>query len=85
MNGSRHRVALQIQDAGNLRAIAREFVEVVDDAARETRSTTATWSDPAVRLFAAKIAELCGIGLADPDVYGAAHEECQQQHKMEVH
>lgn len=57
---NRFRTALDVQDAGNLRAIARAFVNVVDQAAEETKSTTATWEDPAVRLFAAKIHELCG-------------------------
>jgi hypothetical protein len=55
----RHQVALDVQDAVNLRALAREFVKVVDTAMGENRSTEATWSDPAVVLFVNKFESLC--------------------------
>jgi len=55
---NRHKVALDIQDAGNLRALAREFVKVVDTAMEENGSTTATWEDAAVRLFISKFESL---------------------------
>jgi len=56
---NRHKIAIEIQDAGNLRAIAREFVRVVEAAAEETQSTTATWDDPAVVLLVNKLESLC--------------------------
>jgi len=56
---NRHKVAVEIQDAGNLRALAREFVKVVDAAMEETKSTTATWEDPAVVMFVNKFESLC--------------------------
>src|SRR5258705_1672333 len=56
---NRFQVALDIQNAGNLRAIAREFVRVVDDAMAETQSTTATWDDAAVVLMVNKLESLC--------------------------
>jgi hypothetical protein len=56
---NRHKVAIEVQDAGNLRALAREFVKVVDQASDETKSTEATWHDPAVVLFVNKFESLC--------------------------
>lgn len=56
---SRFKTALDVQDAGNLSGIARSFVTVVDEAYRDTRSTKGVWEDPAVRLFAEKIYDLC--------------------------
>ena len=55
---NRFKVALEIQDAGNLRALAREFVKVVDAAMVDTQSTEATWRDPAVVLFVNKFESL---------------------------
>ncbi len=45
-NYDRFGIAIDVQDAGNPRALAREFVRVVDSAMEETKSTTATWDDP---------------------------------------
>lgn len=56
---NRHKIALEIQDAVNLRAIAREFVKVVDAAMDETRDTGKTWADPAVVLMVNKLESLC--------------------------
>gem|GEM_PF-2668779 len=56
---NRFKVALEVQDAGNLRALSREFVKVVDAAMDATKSTEATWSDPAVILFVNKFESLC--------------------------
>lgn len=72
---NRFRLALDIQDAGNLKALARAFVEVVDDAMAETQSTTATWSDPAVRLFVSKFESLCQ---AEPN-FGEAYNQCHER------
>jgi len=57
---NRHEVALEVQNAVNLRALAREFVKVVDQAAEESKSTSATWADPAVVPFVSKFESLCG-------------------------
>lgn len=58
INYNRFRVAIDLQDAGNMRAIAREFVNIVDSAMRETGSTKATWTDPAVVLCVNKLESL---------------------------
>jgi len=74
---NRFKVALEIQDAGNLRALAREFVKVVDAAMEETKSTTATWNDPAVMLFVNKFESLSrsNYELA----YSKAYDICRQK------
>ena len=72
---NRFKTALDVQDAGNLQALAREFVKIVDQAMEETRSTTATWSDPAVVLFADKFASLCHTNQR----YQAAYDACQKK------
>ena len=56
---NRFQLALDVQNAGNLRAIAREFVRVVDQAMEDTQSTVATWEDAAVVLFVNKMESLC--------------------------
>jgi len=58
INYNRYRAALDLQDAGNMRAIAREFVKIVDSAMRDTGSTKATWTDPAVVLCVNKLESL---------------------------
>ena len=55
---NRFKEALAVQDAGNMRAIARLFVKVVDAAMEETKSTTATWDDAAVVLMVNKLESL---------------------------
>lgn len=55
---NRFRVAVEIQNGGNMRAIARELVKVVDSAMDELQSTEAVWSDPAVRLIVNKLESL---------------------------
>lgn len=72
INYDRFRVALDIQDAGNMRAIAREFVRVVDAAMHETQSTAATWADPAVILFVNKLESL---SRSDAN-FSAAYDSC---------
>lgn len=58
INYNRFRAAIDLQDAGNMRAIAREFVKIVDSAMRDTGSTKATWTDPAVVLCVNKLESL---------------------------
>lgn len=69
--------ALFVQDAGNLPAIARSFVQVCDQAMAEHKATHLVWKDPAVRLFAAKIHSLCGLGISDLKTFGDAYEACK--------
>ncbi len=71
---TRFETALAIQDAGNLRAIAREFVKIVDAAEDATGSTTGTWADPAVIMVANKIADLTGCN--NPLTFAKAYEVC---------
>ena len=71
---NRFKVALEVQDAGNLRALAREFVKVVDAASNETRSTEATWADAAVVIFVNKLNSLCRAN--DGLVFSAAYDKC---------
>jgi hypothetical protein len=72
---NRFRVALDVQDAGNLLALAREFVKVVDTAMKEVKSTKATWDDPAVVLFVNKLESLC----RSEQRFSAAYKACQEQ------
>lgn len=74
-NYNRHKVAIEIQDAGNLRAIAREFVKVVDSASDETGSTKATWDDPAVVLLVSKLESLC----RSEERFSAAYRLCKER------
>jgi len=74
---NRFRTAIDILDAGNMRAIAREFVKVVDAAADELQATTAVWSDPAVVLLVTKLSELSGAHR--PDAFSKAYAEAQQR------
>jgi uncharacterized protein YukE len=66
---NRHKVALEAQDAVNMRALAREFVRVVDQATDESRSTSVTWHDAAVILFVNKFESLCGSAGRFSDAY----------------
>lgn len=68
---NRHKVAIDVQDAGNLRALAREFVKVVDTAMEENQSTMATWADPAVVLFVNKFESLCHSEQRFSEAYAA--------------
>jgi len=71
---NRYKVAIEVQDAGNLRALAREFVKVVDAAMEATQSTKATWDDPAVVLFVNKFESLC----RSEDRFSAAYKLCME-------
>jgi hypothetical protein len=44
-------IAIQVQDASDLRTLAHEFAKVVNAADAEMRSIQAIWADPGVRLF----------------------------------
>jgi hypothetical protein len=72
---NRHKIAIEVQDAGNLRAIAREFVKVVEAANDETQSTVATWDDAAVVLFVNKLESLCHSDAR----FSAAYKVCKER------
>ena len=76
---NRHKTAIDVQDAGNLRALAREFVKVVDTAMEETKSTEATWADPAVVLFVNKFESLCRSEARFSEAYAACQEKAKQE------
>ena len=66
--------ALEVQDACNLRAVARLLVKASDAAANEDPSTLAVRHDPAVVLIVAKLAHLCGLEYTWPR---AASKACE--------
>jgi len=70
--GNRFQTAIDAQDACNLRALARQFVFVVDAAMEELRDTKGTWDDPAVVLFVNKLESLC----RSDDRFSAAYSAC---------
>ncbi len=72
---NRHEVAIGVQDAGNLRALAREFVKVVDAADDELHSTKAVWEDAAVVLFVNKFEQLCHSEARFSEAYKACREK----------
>lgn len=72
---NRHKAALDVQNAVNLRAMAREFVKVVDSAGDELKSTRAIWEDAAVRLFVNKFESL----VRSEANYSQAHQICTEK------
>ncbi|WP_316207461.1 hypothetical protein [Bradyrhizobium sp. SZCCHNR3118] len=74
---NRHKVAIDVQDAVNLRALAREFVKVVDQAMEEHKSTEATYSDPAVVMFVNKLESLVHSNWQLR--FEAAYKTCQEK------
>lgn len=71
---NRFKVAVDVQDGGNLRALAREFVKVVDTADDELRSTKAVWDDAAVVLFVNKFESLTRSEARFSTAYGICQE-----------
>lgn len=74
---NRFKVATDLLDAGNMRAIAREFVRIVDDAAADLKATTQVWEDPAVVIVITKLAELSGAHR--PDAFSNAFAAARQR------
>ena len=81
---NRHKIALDVQDAGNLRVLAREFVKVVDTAMDENKSTEATWDDAAVVLFVNKFESLCRSDARFSAAYKVCQEKAVQEKKEKV-
>ena len=76
-NYNRFHVALAMQDACNLQAISRAFVQIVDSAAADCGSTDATYTDPAVVLAVSKIESLCHSS----DRFGKAYDVAVERAK----
>ena len=68
VKSNRFSEALAVQDACNVSGVARSLVEVIDAARKdpECRSTGDFARDPAVALFVAKLADLCGLAYTWP-------------------
>jgi hypothetical protein len=71
---NRFKVALEVQDAVNLRALAREFVKVVDTAS-DGKPTKDVWDDAAVVLFVNKFETLCRSDAR----FGASYRVCREE------
>ncbi|MGY8663345.1 hypothetical protein Q3C01_13345 [Bradyrhizobium sp. UFLA05-109] len=80
-NYNRYKVACEVQDVGNLRALAREFVKVVERASEETQSTEATWHDDAVTLFVNKLENLCNSERRFSEVYANCKKKMEAPSK----
>jgi len=70
------REALFVQDAGNLRAIARLLVAAADYAA-DRGGTQASWNDPAVILIVDKLMSLTPLR-GDARAYSRAYSACEK-------
>jgi hypothetical protein len=74
-NYNRFEIALAIQDAVNLRAIARELVKAADAACDEGGGTLASYVDPAVIPIVNKIESL----VYSTEHFSQAYAACQAQ------
>ena len=80
-NYNRYKVACDVQEAGNLRALAREFVKVVEHASEEIQSREATWQDDAVTLFVNKLERLCNSERRFSEVYANCKKKMEAPRK----
>jgi hypothetical protein len=71
---NRHQVALDLQNACNPRALARELVKIVDAAANELNSTVAVWDDAAVILMINKLESMSRSDARYSAAYAVCHE-----------
>ena len=63
---NRYAEAIAVQDACNPSGVAHSLIEVFRQVRAEGGDTDAQRSDPAVRLFVAKLADLCGLDYTWP-------------------
>lgn len=73
--GNRFKAALDVQDACNLRAIARLLVVAADAAAEETKSTQGVYDDAAVVMIVNKLESL----VRSDARFGAAYVLCHER------
>ena len=80
IRNNRFAEALAVQDACNISGVARSFVEVIDNARHSPRVGKIENSvyDPAVILFAYKIASLIGMDYPNK-IVNDAWEECERR------
>lgn len=78
---NRFRDALDVQDACNLSGVSAAFARIVKEVAVEVYanngSTSDVWKDPAVILFASKIASLTNCEAWD--TLAKAHAACEER------
>lgn len=78
---NRYREALDVQDACNLGGVSQAFARVVQEVSAEVYanngSTSDVWRDPAVVLFASKIASLTNCEAWD--TLAKAHAVCHER------
>jgi hypothetical protein len=72
MTYNRYETALFLQNACNLRAIARELVRAADEACEQGGGTAATYTDPAVTLIVNKLESL----VRSEQRFSEAYQEC---------
>ena len=73
---NRHKAALDLQDACNMRAIAREFVKICDDAHEELQDTGKVWRDAAVSIVVDK---LMSLSLIKTNSFDLAYQVCKEK------
>jgi hypothetical protein len=76
MARNRYQDALDVQNACNPSGVAHSLHEICCEVSREGGGTDAVRRDPAVRLFVAKLADLCGLDYTWPM---GDHETCQER------
>jgi hypothetical protein len=76
-HSTRFQNAIDLQDGGNLRAIARELVRAADEASNEG-GTLASYRDPAVVMIVNKLESL----VYSNERFSDAYDECQKRARL---
>jgi hypothetical protein len=75
--------ALDAQSAPNLSGLAHTLSDVISELWKEAHAmghgTHWVNTHPIVKLYVGQMAELCRIGVLDPDVYLEAYKTCQEK------
>ncbi len=77
MNTDIYRDALLAQSSGSVIGLALRLAEVVEEVKGAGPESVAR--HPAVRAIAARMAWLCGLGIADTDTYYSALDNCLEE------
>lgn len=72
---NRFHEAWLLQDACNIRGVARALVEIADDAARDAISTGDVAKDDAVIAVVSKLADMVGLSLVEFESIGKCKRE----------
>lgn len=75
-------VAIQIQDASNISGLSLQFPNVVKRVreimlADGDYSTNMLHKSPIIKMWAAKLHDLCHMGFSDEDAYSEAYRQCR--------